>query len=179
MRSGANPMSQGPLLAFAWPSPDPAGALHRWLPHHPLRFDFSQVGFFFFFLALTAWFCLVSLLCFFKSLAKKTKHPQEDAETQHTFTIEAQVLFPGEGEAQAQAGRHGGRGAVLGAGGPLPSHDAVGEVLEAIVELGGDGAHAAIHHLLNEQLQLLLRHVHVETLLQVADGARAVEAGEL
>lgn len=60
-----------------------------------------------------------------------------------------------------------------------PSHDAVGEVLEAVVELGGDGAHAAVHHLLDQQLQLLLRHVHVETLLQVADGGRAVETGEL
>lgn len=30
------------------------------------------------------------------------------------------------------------------------SHDAVGEVLEAVVEFGGDGAHAPVHHLLHQ-----------------------------
>lgn len=75
------------------------------------------------------------------------------------------------GKAQAWAGRGSGHRAGLGEGGPRPSHDAIGEVLEAIVELGGDGAHAAVHHLLDEQLQLLFRHVHVKPLLQVADGA--------
>lgn len=71
-----------------------------------------------------------------------------------------------------------GRGPTPPQWGPR-SHDAVGEVLEAVVQFGGDGAHAAVHHLLHQQLQLLLRHVHVEALLQVADGAGAVEAGEL
>lgn len=67
---------------------------------------------------------------------------------------------------------------------PLPglrrvSHDAIGEVLEAIVEFGGDGPHAAIHHLLYQQLQLLLGHAHVEPLLEVTNGAGAVEARKL
>lgn len=79
----------------------------------------------------------------------------------------------------AKLGRGSGHRAGLGERGPRPSHDAIGEVLEAIVELGGDGTHAAVHHLLDEQLQLLFRHVHVKPLLQVADGARAVETGEL
>lgn len=59
------------------------------------------------------------------------------------------------------------------------SHDAVGEILKAIVQLGSDGTHGAVHHLLHQHLQLLLRQVHVETLLQVTDGAGAVEAGKL
>lgn len=59
------------------------------------------------------------------------------------------------------------------------SHDAIGEILEAVVELGSDGAHGGVHHLLHQHLQLLLRQVHVETLLQVTDGAGAVEAGKL
>lgn len=59
------------------------------------------------------------------------------------------------------------------------SHDAIGEVLEAIVEFGGDRPHAAIHHLLHQQLKLLLSHAHVEPLLQVADGAGAMEARKL
>lgn len=59
------------------------------------------------------------------------------------------------------------------------SHDAVGEILKAVVELGSDGTHGAIHHLLHQHLQLLLRQIHVETLLQVTDGAGTVEAGKL
>lgn len=59
------------------------------------------------------------------------------------------------------------------------SHDAVGEVLEAVIELGGDGAHGSVHHLLHQDLQLFLRQAHVETLLQVADGAGAMEAGQV
>lgn len=59
------------------------------------------------------------------------------------------------------------------------SHDAVGQVLEAVVEFGGDGAHGAVHQLLHQHLQLLLRQVHVETLLQVPDGGGAVETGQL
>lgn len=61
----------------------------------------------------------------------------------------------------------------------MVSHDAIGEVLEAIVEFGGDGPHAAIHHLLHQQLQLLLSHAHVEPLFEVANGAGAVEARKL
>lgn len=30
------------------------------------------------------------------------------------------------------------------------SHDAIGEVLEAVVEFGGDGPHAAIYHLFHQ-----------------------------
>lgn len=67
----------------------------------------------------------------------------------------------------------------LGQGKDTVSHDAIGEVLESVIELGGDGAHAAVHHLLDQKLQLFLGHVHVEALLQVADGAGAVEAGKL
>ena len=59
------------------------------------------------------------------------------------------------------------------------SHDAVGEVLEAVIEFGGYRPHAAIHHLLHQQLQLLLGHAHVEPLLEVADGAGAMEARKL
>lgn len=59
------------------------------------------------------------------------------------------------------------------------SHDAVGEVLEAVVQLGGDGAHGAVHHLLHQNLQLFLSQAHVKSLLQVADGAGAMEAGQL
>lgn len=59
------------------------------------------------------------------------------------------------------------------------SHDAIGEVLEAIVEFGGDGPHAAVHHLLHQQLQLLLSHAHVEPLFEVANGAGAMEARKL
>lgn len=59
------------------------------------------------------------------------------------------------------------------------SHDAVGEVLEAIVEFGGDRPHAAVHHLLHQQLELLLSHAHVEPLLEVADGTGAMEARKL
>ena len=61
----------------------------------------------------------------------------------------------------------------------LFSHDAVGEILETVIELGGDGAHGAVHHLLHQHLQLLLRQAHVETLLQGPDGAGAVEARQL
>ncbi len=59
------------------------------------------------------------------------------------------------------------------------SHDAVGDVLEGVVEFGGDGAHRSVHQLLHQQLQLLLCQTHVETLLQAADGAGAVEAGQV
>lgn len=59
------------------------------------------------------------------------------------------------------------------------SHDAVGEVLEAVVKFGGERPHGAVHQLIDEQLQLLLRQAHVEALLQAAHGARAVEAGQL
>ena len=45
------------------------------------------------------------------------------------------------------------------------SHDAVGEALEAVIEFGGDRPHAAVQHLLHQQLQLLLGHAHVEPLL--------------
>lgn len=61
----------------------------------------------------------------------------------------------------------------------IVSHDAIGEVLEAIVEFGGDGPHAAVHHLLHQQLQLLLSHAHVEPLFEVANGAGAMEARKL
>jgi hypothetical protein len=61
----------------------------------------------------------------------------------------------------------------------MVSHDAIGEVLEAIVEFGGDGPHAAVHHLLHQQLQLLLSHAHVEPLFEVANGAGAMEARKL
>lgn len=59
------------------------------------------------------------------------------------------------------------------------SHDAVGEVLEAVVQLGGDWAHGAVHHLLHQHLQLLLRQAHVKSFLQVTDGAGAMKAGQL
>lgn len=62
---------------------------------------------------------------------------------------------------------------------PAWSHDAVGDVLEGVVELGGDGAHRAIHQLLHPPLQLLLRQRHVEALLQATDGTAALEAGQL
>ena len=61
----------------------------------------------------------------------------------------------------------------------LFSHDAVGEILETVIELGGDGAHGAVHHLLHQHLQLLLRQAHVETFLQGPDGAGAMEARQL
>lgn len=61
----------------------------------------------------------------------------------------------------------------------LRSHDAVGDVLEGVVEFGGDGAHWSVHHLLHQQLQLLLGQRHVESLLQAADGAGAVETGKV
>lgn len=63
-----------------------------------------------------------------------------------------------------------------GAGG---SHDAVGKVLEAVVELGGQRPHGSVHQLVHQQLQLLLRQRHVEALLQAAHGTAAVEAGQL
>lgn len=59
------------------------------------------------------------------------------------------------------------------------SHDAIGEILEAVVEFGGDGPHAAIDHLLHQQLELLLSHAHVESLFEIANGAGAMEAGKL
>ena len=59
------------------------------------------------------------------------------------------------------------------------SHDAIGDVLEGVIEFGGDGAHGSIHQLLHQQLQLLLRQTHVETFLQAADGAGAVETGKV
>lgn len=59
------------------------------------------------------------------------------------------------------------------------SHDAVCEILESVIELGSDGTHGAVHHLLHQHLQLLFRQVHVESLFQVTDGAGAVKAGEL
>lgn len=62
---------------------------------------------------------------------------------------------------------------------PRASHDAVGDVLEGVVEFGGDGAHGAVHQLLHQQLQLLLRQRHVETLLQAPDGAAAMETGQV
>lgn len=58
-------------------------------------------------------------------------------------------------------------------------HDAVGDVLEGVVEFGGDGAHGSVHQLLHQDLQLLLRQRHVETLLQTTDGAGAVETWEV
>lgn len=61
----------------------------------------------------------------------------------------------------------------------MVSHDAIGEVLEAIVEFGGNGPHAAIHHLFHQQLQLLLSHAHVEPLFEVSNGAGAMEARKL
>lgn len=62
---------------------------------------------------------------------------------------------------------------------PDRSHDAVGDILEGVVEFGGYGAHGPVHELLHQQLQLLLRQRHVETVLQAADGARAVEARQV
>ena len=59
------------------------------------------------------------------------------------------------------------------------SHDAVGEALEAFIEFGGNRPHAAVQHLLHQQLELLLSHAHVEPLLEVADGAGAMEARKL
>lgn len=59
------------------------------------------------------------------------------------------------------------------------SHDAVGEVLEAVVQLGGQRPHGSVHQLVHQQLQLLLRQGHVEALLQATHGAAAVEAGQL
>lgn len=59
------------------------------------------------------------------------------------------------------------------------SHDAVGEVLEAVIEFGGNGAHGALHHLVHQHLQLLLCQAHVKSLLQVTDGAGAMKAGQL
>lgn len=62
---------------------------------------------------------------------------------------------------------------------PAWSHDAVGDVLEGVVEFGSDGAHRAVHQLLHPPLQLLLRQRHVEALLQATDGTAALEAGQL
>lgn len=59
------------------------------------------------------------------------------------------------------------------------SHDAVGDVLEGVVEFGGDGAHRPVHQLLHQHLQLLLRQRHVEALLQAADGAGTMETREV
>lgn len=59
------------------------------------------------------------------------------------------------------------------------SHDAVGDVLKGVIEFGGDGAHGPVHHLLHQQLELLLGQRHVKTLLQATDGAGAVETGKV
>lgn len=65
------------------------------------------------------------------------------------------------------------------AGGGGRSHDAVGEVLEAVVQLGGQRPHGSVHQLVHQQLQLLLRQRHVKALLQGTHGTAAVEAGQL
>ena len=59
------------------------------------------------------------------------------------------------------------------------SHDAIDEALEAVIEFGGNRPHAAVQHLLHQQLELLLSHAHVEPLLEVADGAETMEARKL
>ena len=57
---------------------------------------------------------------------------------------------------------------------------AVGVVLEVIVESRCERVDAALDHLVHGQLQLLLRQVLVEALLQLADGAHTfVEARQL
>ena len=68
---------------------------------------------------------------------------------------------------------------VLSSSRYLRSHDAIGDVLERVVEFCCDGAHGSVHQLLHQQLQLLLRQRHVETLLQATDGAGAVETRQV
>lgn len=50
--------------------------------------------------------------------------------------------------------------------GDANSKDAIGEVLEAIIELGGEGVKGGLHQVIHQQLQLLLCHVHVEALTE-------------
>lgn len=59
------------------------------------------------------------------------------------------------------------------------SHDAIGDVLEGVVQFGGDGANRPVHELLHQQLQLLLGQRHVETFLQAADRTGTVETREV
>lgn len=61
----------------------------------------------------------------------------------------------------------------------LWSHDAICQVLEAIVEFGGQRPHRSVDQLIDQQLQLLLRQTHVETFLQTSHGARPVETWQL
>ena len=58
--------------------------------------------------------------------------------------------------------------------------DAVGEVLEAVVEFGGERVDGRFHHGVHQVLQLLLRHVHVEAVAEELDcGGARTEAGQL
>ena len=61
-----------------------------------------------------------------------------------------------------------------------PLQDAVGEVLESVVQFGGERVDGRLHHRVHQVLQLLLRHVHVETVSQeLHRGGARTEARQL
>ena len=56
----------------------------------------------------------------------------------------------------------------------------IGEILEIIVQLGGDAVNALLHHGVHQAVQLVLGEVEVEPVLHGLDGAGGVvEAGKL
>ena len=56
----------------------------------------------------------------------------------------------------------------------------IGEILEVIVQLGGDAVNALLHHGVHQAVQLVLGEVEVEPVLHGLDGAGGVvEAGKL
>ena len=58
--------------------------------------------------------------------------------------------------------------------------DAVGKVLEAVVQFGGERMDGRFHHGVHQVLQLFLRHVHVEAVAEELNRGRAgTEAGQL
>ena len=61
-----------------------------------------------------------------------------------------------------------------------PLQDSVGVVLESVVEFGGQRVYARIDHGVDEQLELLLRQIHVETVFQgLRRGSPSAETREL
>ena len=56
----------------------------------------------------------------------------------------------------------------------------IGEILEVIVQLGGDAVNALLHHGVHQAVQLVLGEVEVEPVLHGLDGTGGVvEAGKL